>query len=425
MAENTERDLSKVFLMDDILPDAAGYFEDDPSKIEAVIAEAYIVLDTNVLLLPYGSSVSSLENIVSVYMKLKAEKRIFIPAQVVREFVKNRPNKLVNLYQGVSDKISQIIAPENLAYTILESLPEYNEINDRIKSILEFRKEIKKKAEKVRDTIREWGVNDPVSQAYRPVFTKDVIIEPDVDREVLLKEMLYRYENKLPPGYKDSGKDDKGVGDFIIWKTILNIGQENKKSVIFVTGDEKADWFHGSEKKGFLPRFELMAEFKRISGGANLFIIPLSKLLELKDVESELVVEVKSEEKRINEANNVEAECPNCQNLSEYEIEDFIGASAFPECPGCHKRFHLHRVKDGIKVKPTGGSGDKNSKIKNVSEKSEEWVTCPQCGYINIAYLGIEPFSTAWCSCQICETKFPIHRKRENEVFINENYPQK
>jgi hypothetical protein len=46
----------------------------------------------------------------------------------------------------------------------------------------------------------------------------------------------------VPPGFKDQGKP----GDLIIWNTILHLGVEKKKSIIFVSTDEKTDWWHQS-----------------------------------------------------------------------------------------------------------------------------------------------------------------------------------
>ena len=51
----------------------------------------------------------------------------------------------------------------------------------------------------------------------------------------------------IPPGYKDAGKEDSGIGDLLIWHTILELGKVHKKSVIFVSGDEKPDWFKQSQ----------------------------------------------------------------------------------------------------------------------------------------------------------------------------------
>src|SRR5262249_48178151 len=76
---------------------------------------------------------------------------------------------------------------------------------------------------------------------------------PSQAREVIAKELEYRIVHKIPPGYKDASKDDRGVGDLLIWMTILEIGAERQKPLLFVTGEEKADWQHRSDNRGVLP----------------------------------------------------------------------------------------------------------------------------------------------------------------------------
>lgn len=424
MSDNkTPPSIDKVFMIEEILPNATTAFEDEPTSIDKAIEEADVVLDTNVLLIPYGAGQSSLTQIIKVYKKIKDQNRLHIPAQVAREFVKNRPIKLAQLYQGISDKVSELSIIEKLSYPILESVNDFNQLNEVINQLVELKSKIKNSAKLVRQEIKDWGCNDPVSQAYRPVFTKEVVISPQaINKEILLTEMLRRYEHSIPPGYKDASKPDAGIGDYLIWKTILDIGKKNKKNLVFVSGDEKSDWFHGAEGNGFIPRFELQAEYRRISEGKDFFIIPLSQLLSLKNAEESTVIEVKSEEVRIRNANLVNVDCPECNSIGEYELSENIGTSALPSCKDCGKKFHLHRTKDGISTRPY--KSNKSSNIQNSTEKDLEIVSCPSCNEIDIKELGIKVFSTAWCVCTECGKKYPIHRKADGTVHVNSNYTE-
>ncbi|MDC8802222.1 PIN domain-containing protein [Halomonas pacifica] len=413
MAEKKDVHPDKVFLVEEILPDASGFFEDEPQGLEEAIGDADIVLDTNVLLIPYGAGASSLTEIAKVYAEIKERQRLFVPAQVAREFVKNRPNKLAQLYQGISDKISKLTVPESLSYPILESVEQFQELNGLISNLDNLKAELKASAKKVRATIKNWGWNDPVSQAYRTIFTRDLIASPVVDREKLLEEMLKRYEHSIPPGYKDASKPDAGIGDFLIWKTILHLGKEHKRSVVFISGDEKADWLHGAEGSGFLPRYELQAEFRRITEGHDLYIIPLSRLLELQKAEETSVAEIRTEEQRIRAATSVLAECPECENPGEYELTEDIGSSALPNCVICDAKFHLHRVRDGITVRRY------KRPSRTSRERVVEIVECPYCEAENLKELGVSANSTGWCVCDDCGEKFPIHRRADGSVFVN------
>lgn len=413
MADGSKKQLDQVFLIEEILPEAAGFFEEEPQGLELAIGDADIVLDTNVLLIPFGAGAASLSEIAKVYSEIKGRNRLYVPAQVAREFVKNRPNKLAQLYQGISDKISKLAVPDSLSYPILESVEHFQELNEKISKIEELKIELKASAKKVRSTIKNWGWNDPVSQAYRPIFSKEIVISPEIDRVKTLEEMLRRYEQAIPPGYKDASKSDSGIGDFLIWKTILHLGKENKRCVVFVSGDEKADWLHGAEGSGFLPRYELQAEYRRVSEGRDFYIIPLSQLLELQMAEASSVNEIRTEEKRIRDATSVLAECPECESSGEYELAETIGSSALPHCTTCGEKFHLHRTKNGVTVHrfkrpPTP-----------TRERKPEVVECPYCGAENMKELGVSPSSTGWCVCDECGKRFPIHRRTDGSVYVN------
>ena len=196
--------LEQVFLLSDVLPDAENSFLFNIKSIEEVIHDADIVVDTNVLLLPYGAGSSSLAHVVNVYKELCTQQRFHIPAQVAREFVKNRPIKIAELYQGLSDKLSRFIALEKLSYPILEGIDEYADLNTILDEISNLKKKLKQANLALSNKIINWEWNDPVSQAYKTVFTNKIIHEPDFDRTTILTELQKRYDLLIPPGYKDS-----------------------------------------------------------------------------------------------------------------------------------------------------------------------------------------------------------------------------
>ncbi|RIK40314.1 MAG: hypothetical protein DCC55_15410 [Chloroflexi bacterium] len=106
--------------------------------------------------------------------------------------------------------------------------------------------------------IRNWTWNDPVSLLYADLFKGNVLLDLKPDREEIQKDLARRLLHSIPPGYKDGGKDDSGIGDLLIWQTILEAGRAHKKSMIFVSGDEKPDWFHRSEGQALYSILELI-----------------------------------------------------------------------------------------------------------------------------------------------------------------------
>ena len=69
-------------------------------------SDAIIVLDTNVLVLPYQISQDDLHAIGKVYARLAADDRLFVPARVAREFVNQRERRLAEMVSALNDKKS-------------------------------------------------------------------------------------------------------------------------------------------------------------------------------------------------------------------------------------------------------------------------------------------------------------------------------
>jgi PIN like domain len=145
-------------------------------------------------------------------------------------------------------------------------------------------------------TVAAWNWDDPVSLIYRQLFVSNVIVDPPFDRGDLLEELRFRQEHRIPPGYKDSSNEYSGVGDLLIWKALLDIGKQTSRDVVFVSGDEKTDWRYQSENTALYPRFELLQEYRAISGGRSLLIISFAQLLEQFGVPTPVVEEVRKEE---------------------------------------------------------------------------------------------------------------------------------
>jgi hypothetical protein len=142
-------------------------------------------------------------------------------------------------------------------YPLLEAMTEFAEATELSAKIAEITVDYNQKLKQVLSKIREWTWNDPVSVTYRKLFTKSVIVDPEIGNATKIeieRDLDNRVTHQIPPGYKDSGKADKGIGDLLIWRTILEIGQTKKKSVLFVSGDQKADWWYQSDKVTLYPR---------------------------------------------------------------------------------------------------------------------------------------------------------------------------
>ncbi|NLS04331.1 DUF4935 domain-containing protein [Rhizobium sp. P32RR-XVIII] len=290
-----------VFLLEDLYPDAKSLFA--PSHVpSADHADTLVSFDTNALLLPYNIGSQDLTALAKVLKELAESNRLFVADRVAREFIKNRDRKLADMLKALRDKTSRVQLPEQKLSPLLDGVEGYEDVTAASEKLSSAWKEYRKAQDKILTKMRDWRGTDPVSLVYNEVLADGRIVDLSESREALLKEWETRRSNKTPPGYKDSGKDDTGVGDFLIWKVLLKLGANHKKDLIFVTGEEKADWFVRSDAERVYPRPELVDEYRRASGGKSIRLSTLGELLEEMKVAAEVVSEVKAVERAANNA---------------------------------------------------------------------------------------------------------------------------
>ncbi|TEU22634.1 MAG: hypothetical protein E3J21_00110 [Anaerolineales bacterium] len=121
--------------------------------------------------------------------------------------------------------------------------------------------------------------------------------QSELDR--IFEEGRIRYEHKHPPGYGDTGKAQPGeretcsygglafrreYGDLILWFQIIEAAKAKElKHIIFVTDDEKEDWWwtvKSRGKKTIGPRPELVEELHRKAGVSSFYMYNSERFLE-------------------------------------------------------------------------------------------------------------------------------------------------
>ncbi len=280
-----------------VYPDVDNLFELSVQPVDSIKDSCIFVIDTNVLLLPYGTSSQSILEMKKVYKKLIDENRFIIPGQVVREFAKNRPEKIKEVFQQLSDKRSSLKKLNLGNYPLLNEMPCYSQAAETEQCINKLIDDYHRQIGQIIEAVRSWSWNDPVSSIYKDLFTSDLVFDPEIDIDYVKNELSRRYTNRIPPGFKDGGKQDAGIGDLLIWHTILEVGKNKKRDIVFVSGEKKTDWFYRSGSQNLYTRFELVYEFSQCSCEKTFHIIDLSELLKLFKAEESIIKEVKSAEK--------------------------------------------------------------------------------------------------------------------------------
>lgn len=106
----------------------------------------------------------------------------------------------------------------------------------------------------------------------------------DEELKAIYKEGKERYDKSIPPGYMDKKDKEKNgdqslYGDVIIWKELLRrFGKSNSDNVIFITDDLKEDWWYTFGGNTISPRYELLKEFRDITGKGELIYKPIQFL---------------------------------------------------------------------------------------------------------------------------------------------------
>ncbi|MFW9997861.1 MAG: PIN domain-containing protein [Candidatus Odinarchaeota archaeon] len=291
----TKEDEFDNFYLKRIFPDAESIFSIRQLKLDEIKSDCIFVIDTTALLVPYGTSPGSLEEIKKIYSSLIEKEKLFVPAHVAREFAKNRPQKLVELYEDLHKAVSSLQSITKINYPQLESLNEYKKAGELAIEANMFIKKYRDSLQVLQNCIKEWNWDDPISELYKELFTQGVIREIQCNQKDLEEMLNYRNKHKVPPGFDDAKKTINKAGDLIIWRTILEIGADKKKPVVFVSNDKKGDWWHKTSNHELYPRFELVYEFNQATDGLSFHLISFERFLTLLGASEGVIQEIKEE----------------------------------------------------------------------------------------------------------------------------------
>lgn len=267
------------FFLNSRFPRAEHLFAVRSRSLQELREDCVVVLDTNVLLTLYEAKTpATLEDCGRIYRDLSAAGRLIIPGQVAREFVIHRSRKLGELYQQISSQ--KLSSPHALDHPVLSSFEETRRLSelqsDTSRAITRWNETVDSQLA----VIEHWNWNDPVSTLYRECFVNSAIHDAESDRGVILQDLERRIALKIPPGYEDKGKEDRGLGDVVIWHTIIDAGKHRQCNMVFVSHDRKKDWWHKVNGHALYPRFELLEEYWRASDGKIFQVASLADLVE-------------------------------------------------------------------------------------------------------------------------------------------------
>ena len=248
-----------------------GYFANNNEDLDKLWDECLFILDANVLLSLYRYSDSTRSDLLNVFDSLSA--RLWIPHQVAHEYLTNRLNVIgeqVKTYDETikkADALRKSLENANQhPFVKTETLSKCNTTFTLLTDELAENRLIHEKrisSDEIKDHL-ETLLNNKVGQEY----SREQI-------EAALIDGKSRYDEKIPPGYCDAKKGGDSLlfvdrcrpyGDYIVWLQIIDKANIEKKSVIFVTGDVKDDWWISFQGKTVGPQPLLVQEFLSKTG---------------------------------------------------------------------------------------------------------------------------------------------------------------
>ena len=256
-----------------------------------------IILDTNVILDLARYSLVTSKNILEIFKE--CEENLWIPDQVLKEYKKNKDKVFGDLkkrYSSIEKKLLSILEDFDKKTQNALSIAykyKYFATSDFSNIIKLKNEEFKKIIESFKDILgKEY---DEITSGYPEIIDeiKNFVSRLEENNQVgsrigfreqieLIKEGEFRYKYKIAPGYRDNEKEGiEKFGDLFIWKEILKLSQNNSSlNIIFITSDEKDDWWSKDQRGNIEIKGELRSEFLEKNPYANISIMTLSQFQE-------------------------------------------------------------------------------------------------------------------------------------------------
>lgn len=245
----------------------SSFFAMDDDKRDRLWQECIFVFDTNVLTAVYKRSDEARDALYKVIGSLGD--RLWIPHQVAFEFLDNRAN-IAHTQSGIYAEA--IVNIRNVVESF-EVSTRHPFLSEELNSeFINISKKVVEELELKRQFHDSRITKDDVKAQLACLLEGKVGGGYDTSKlKEIVKEGELRYANQVPPGFEDIKKHKgsnvfseicKRYGDLIIWRQVIEKAKEIDKPVIFVTGEQKEDWWEKCGGKTIGPLPALVAEFE-------------------------------------------------------------------------------------------------------------------------------------------------------------------
>jgi PIN like domain len=262
---------------------------------KSVLLKGLVVPDTSVLLNLYRYSTRTRTQLLAAFAKLKT---LWLPSQVQEEFWRNRLSVIRDSREITARTTASLEQKSRELTAIIGSWVNSRSADPAIKGELtvivdsalqDLSARLAAITEADAADVPEDTNKDPVVTALDKLFAGNVGAPFDKDEyAAAIAEANRRLEAREPPGFRDRGKGFSPQGDYLAWRQILAEAGRRHSDVLFITSDQKDDWWRigGGELLG--PRGELVRELRAAGGGRLYLLTPerfLSRARDILDVE--------------------------------------------------------------------------------------------------------------------------------------------
>lgn len=322
------------------------FYKLSQEKINEIWDKGLLIVDTNVLLDLYRLAPESRKDLKKS-MEFFGD-RIWLPYQVGLEYHRNREKIIKELgdskYNDFMKLLNESVVPylkETFKTYQRHPCIDYNYIEkciDRFKEDLGKKLDGWKKAypfDIEKDEVLEW-----VTNRFDGKVGDDNTIEELLS---IYKEGEVRYRALVPPGYKDANDKEKKeagqryvYGDLIIWKSVIKKAKKENFDIIFLTNDNKEDWFEKYKGQTKGPRFELYREFHKEADRDLIIMTEASFLKEMKEKKNIKVKDssIQDAEKAVSDVSFHWMKPCDLSSSFGYALDTSSAANSFVDIPG-------------------------------------------------------------------------------------------
>ena len=361
---------------------------------------ALIVFDTCALLDFYYMTPDN-QMIMSDILSYLSD-RIWLPAQVVYEFNKNRDSAMrkpiTEKYQDkdiLNNKLVDVLKSyisqwEDKYYHPYLDEKKLQDVKDAL-AIIEpqiaiIKKTVAEEYQARKSEIGKIQSHDVIGSTVKTLshgepFTFSVL-------KKIYAEGKSRYANHIPPGYKDAEtkQGTRKYADLVIWKEILQYAKSNERDVILITNDTKADWLivdeskddKNSEKPSAAelgnPRRELLAEFDEETGHSIWFYKTADFISKLEEIYQPKQAEI-AFYGQLGVVRDVLERLERERDLKSHLTND----SLLIRCDNCGELFPLNS--GDLEFNWEGGVVDDRGMGYEMQWDSHEYCNCPHCDH--------------------------------------------